>query len=357
MKTEVLKLDGSADDMVKIRYAARLLQAGALVAFPTETVYGLGADARNPEALTRLTQVKGRDEGKPYALLLPGPRHAEELAGSLSRVARKLMRLYWPGPLTVVLPRRGGGSVGLRISEHPVTRSLLTQCGFPLATPSANRSGSPREPVNAQMAHDELKDDISLVLDGGTAWRGKPSTVVRVENAGTPKVLREGVVPAVDIVEAARPTVLFVCTGNTCRSPMAAGFCHEALKSVFTREQAELPFKVVSAGTSVTEGQPADPQAVEVMREARIDVSAHHTRSLGPDLLDSADWIFTMTWAHRESILRVMPACRDRVWLVSSRGEDIPDPLHNSIERYRQVRDKLAQCMRDVVKVITGAMG
>jgi len=356
MNTEVLKLDGSDDDVVKIRYAARLLQAGALVAFPTETVYGLGADARNPEAITRLKQVKGRDESKPFALLLPGPRHAEELVGTLPRTARKFMRLYWPGPLTIVLPQHSGGSVGMRISEHPVPRSLLTQCGFPLATPSANRSGSPREPVNAQMVHDELKDDISLILDGGTTWRGKPSTVVRVENAGAPKILREGVVPAVEICEAARPTVLFVCTGNTCRSPMAAGLFHQALKNVLPREQADLPFRVLSAGTSVTEDQPADPQAVEAMREVQIDVAAHLTRSLGPNLVDTADWIFTMTWAQRESILRVMPACRDRVWLVSSRGEDIPDPLHHSIERYRQVRDQLAQGMRDVVKVITGAL-
>ncbi|MCW8130438.1 MAG: threonylcarbamoyl-AMP synthase [Planctomycetota bacterium] len=355
MKTEVLKLDGSADDMVKIRYAARLLQAGALVAFPTETVYGVGADARNPEALARLSQVKGRAENKPYALLCPSLRHAEELSTGFSRLGHKLSRIYWPGPLTLVVPRRGGGTVGLRISEHPVARALLTQCGFPLATPSANRSGSPREPSTAEMVLDELQGDISLVLDGGATWRGKPSTVVRVDNTGVPRILREGVVPATEIMEVARPTVLFVCTGNTCRSPMAEALCREALKGAYPQEEQVLPFRVQSAGTSAAEGHRADPMAIEAMGEMNIDITNHRTRALNPALLDGADWIFTMTWAHRESILKIMPATRDRVWLLSSRSEDIPDPVSKSIEKYRQVRDRIAHCMRDVIRVIGGS--
>src|ERR1051326_8878073 len=120
MRTEYLVLDGGPGDSAKIAHAAMLLQAGALVAFPTETVYGLGADARNPEALARLTEVKGRKEGKPYSLLVPSLRHAEESAGGFSRIAQKLARTYWPGPLTIVVPRRGGGSVGLRLPEHPI---------------------------------------------------------------------------------------------------------------------------------------------------------------------------------------------------------------------------------------------
>jgi L-threonylcarbamoyladenylate synthase len=132
MDTQVLKLDGGREDATKIGYAVQVLKAGGIVAFPTETVYGLGADARKPEALARLAAAKGRAPDKPFALLVSSIAQAEELTGALSRVARKLMRLYWPGPLTVVAPQSGGATVGLRLPEHPVARTLLAQCGFPL---------------------------------------------------------------------------------------------------------------------------------------------------------------------------------------------------------------------------------
>src|SRR3979409_2287007 len=110
MRTLLLDARSSSPFGRSIELAADLLRAGELVAFPTETVYGLGADARNPEALARLTRVKGRREGKPYSLLVPSLKTAEEAAGGFDRIARKLTRVYWPGPLTIVVPRRGGGS-------------------------------------------------------------------------------------------------------------------------------------------------------------------------------------------------------------------------------------------------------
>src|ERR1700759_3676175 len=100
MHTEYLTLDGSAGDNAKIAQAARLLRAGELVAFPTETVYGVGADARNPEALAKLTKVKGGRDGKPYSLLVPSLKAAQDSAGGVSRIASKLARVHWPGPLT-----------------------------------------------------------------------------------------------------------------------------------------------------------------------------------------------------------------------------------------------------------------
>src|SRR6266478_455359 len=105
MHTEHLILDGGPGDAAKLSHAARLLRAGELVAFPTETVYGLGADARNPEALARLTKVKGRRDGKPYSLLVPSLKGAESACGGFGRIAHKLARVYWPGPLTIVVPR------------------------------------------------------------------------------------------------------------------------------------------------------------------------------------------------------------------------------------------------------------
>lgn len=366
MRTEYLSLDGTQGDAGKISHAARLLQAGALVAFPTETVYGLGADARNPQALAALAAVKDRRESKPFSLLVPSLRHAETLAGGFSRIAQKLARVYWPGPLTLVVPTRAGGTVGLRLPDHLVARALLARCGFPLATPSANRSGT-AELATAAQVRAALDGEIALILDGGPARQGRPSAVVRVQGE-TLHIQREGVIPGAELLETAGPTVLFVCTGNTCRSPMAAGFCrlgmadlHRAAPLLQDQASADacqtLPFRVFSAGTNAVGGRPADRLAVAVMREVGVDISDHRTRSLTPEGLDRADWVFAMTRRQRDSILALMPASADRVQLLSSRNEDITDPVAGSFEMYRRVRDKIASCLRDVVKVVGEVVG
>jgi len=361
MRTEYLTLDGGFGDGGKIAHAAKLLQAGALVAFPTETVYGLGADARNTEALSRLLSVKGRHENKPFSLLVPSLSQAEALCGGFSRIARKLARVYWPGPLTLVVPRRGGGTVGLRLPDHPVARALLARCGFPLATPSANRSGA-AEPVTAQQVREALDGQVALILDGGPARQGRPSAVVRVQDE-TLRIQREGILPGRELLETASPAVLFVCTGNTCRSPMAEGFCRQGIagahrslaagiSTAATEGGAELPLLVRSAGTNAVENRPADRLAIEVMREVGVNISRHRSRSLSPASVDRADWVFTMTRRQRESILALMPAGAERIQLLSPRNEDITDPEPGAVEMYRRVRDRIATCLRDVVKLV-----
>jgi protein-tyrosine phosphatase len=349
METEVLRLDGPpGKDAEKIRHAARLLQAGALVAFPTDTVYGVGADARNPSAIKLLIEAKGRPSNKPFALLVPSMAEAEKITGGLSWVARKLARLYWPGPLTLLVKKKSGGTAGLRLPEHPVTRALLAQCGFALSTPSANRSGN-RDPQTAAEVLAELGGRIPLILDGGPAWQGRPSTVALIDGNQAPKVQRDGAISEAELQEAAKLTVLFVCTGNTCRSPMAEALCRKVLN---VRAGPHNRFRVVSAGTRASEGESADPMAQEVMREVHLDLGAHQTQPLNPGLLDVADWIFTMTRAHRESILGVMPECRDRIRLLSDRGQDIPDPASKSLEHYRYIRKRLTHDVAEVAKWI-----
>src|SRR5947207_1534196 len=157
-----------------VQRAARLLRDGALVAFPTETVYGLGGDATSEAAVARIFAAKDRPRFNPLIVHVPGLDEAEALAGFDDR-ARGVARHFWPGPLTLVLPRRSGGglsllasagldTVALRAPRHPVAQSLLRTTGKPIAAPSANRSGR-ISPTTAAHVAAELGDNVALILD------------------------------------------------------------------------------------------------------------------------------------------------------------------------------------------------
>jgi L-threonylcarbamoyladenylate synthase len=173
-----------------IRLAAELLRHGQLVAFPTETVYGLGARSDSKSAMAALRRAKRRPPGKPFTILIPDPEDASAYAAPLCAAAQALGRRFWPGPLTLVVPARGGGWVGLRCPDHDVTRRLLRRAGCPVAAPSANRSGD--EPARAaREALEAFEGVIAAVLDGGTVPGGQASTVVRV-SSDEAHLLREG---------------------------------------------------------------------------------------------------------------------------------------------------------------------
>ena len=193
----------------EITRAARILERGGLVAFPTETVYGLGADASNPAAITRLYAVKGRPPGHPVIVHFSDAEHAFAWAREVPAAARVLAARFWPGPLTLILARApqvgdfvtgGQDSVGLRVPGHPLALELLAAFGGGLAAPSANRFGRV-SPTTAQHVKEDLGADVDLVLDGGPCGVGIESTIVDLSRGG-PVLLRPGGVPAADIEEA-----------------------------------------------------------------------------------------------------------------------------------------------------------
>lgn len=187
-----------------IREAARLLCEGRLVAFPTETVYGLGADATNGEAVARIFEAKGRPRFNPLIVHVARLEAAEHLA-EMGPLARRIAEAFWPGPLTMVLVRRrrsglsdlvtaGLDSVALRMPDHPIARALLEACGRPLAAPSANRSGHVSA-TTARHVDEDLGDRVAMVLDGGPTAYGIESTVLDATGP-TPVLLRPGAVTA-----------------------------------------------------------------------------------------------------------------------------------------------------------------
>jgi L-threonylcarbamoyladenylate synthase len=198
--TEVLALDAVSPDAAALARAAAVLRAGGLVAFPTETFYGLGAAASDARAVRRIFGAKGRDEAKPLLVLVESIAMAEAVAEVTER-ARALMAGHWPGALTLVLRARAGvppeltagtGTIGVRLSPHPVARGLVRALGAPVTAPSANLEGAP-PPTTAAAVLDVFAGAIDLVLDGGATAGGPPSTVVDVTTDAV-RVLRQGAV-------------------------------------------------------------------------------------------------------------------------------------------------------------------
>ena len=192
MTPRVFGLLGDAPDPAALTEAAKILRNGGLVAFPTETVYGIGVDAGNPKAIERLNQVKGRSPEKPYSLHLYAPEQMRAFVTSLPPLAAKLIERFWPGPLTIVVPAKRGGTIGFRLPDHPIAQAFLKACDVPVAAPSANRSGSP-PPIDAKEVLAALDGALDCVLDGGPTRLGKESTVVEVID-GRVDIKREGAI-------------------------------------------------------------------------------------------------------------------------------------------------------------------
>ena len=196
-----LVVDASRPDPADLEAAVRVLRAGGLVAFPTETFYGLGALALDEAAVARVFQAKGRPGDKPLLVLVDSLAMVERLAQEVPDRSRRLMARYWPGPLTLVLPARadlpraltaGTGTIGVRLSGHPVARALVQAAGAPVTAPSANPHGG-ASPRTADEVLTALGTRVDLVVDGGLTPGGLASTVLDLTGA-TAVLLRSGAV-------------------------------------------------------------------------------------------------------------------------------------------------------------------
>jgi L-threonylcarbamoyladenylate synthase len=204
--TDVLKSDPVRPDDSSIARAASVLRRGGLVAFPTETVYGLGANALDAAAVARVFKAKGRPSTNPLIVHVAGVEQVTQVAADWPEVAARLAERFWPGPLTLVLPKRpelpdivtaGGPTVAVRVPAHPVARALLKEAGVPVAAPSANLS-TELSPTTAAHVLRGLDGRIDLILDGGPTSGGLESTVLDV-TADPPRLLRPGLITRAQI--------------------------------------------------------------------------------------------------------------------------------------------------------------
>ncbi len=367
---ELLKLREADDPRDVIHLAVHRLVEGHLVALPTETSEVVAAHSLQPAAVEKLRNL-ARSKQDSGGLLL-GVKHADEARDyvtELSQTAARLMQRMWPGPLTLALPvpaqhgllrelpaitqqalaRQVGeeqAEVWFRVAAHQVLHSVLYLLPAPLVLwETGSRSSSPAEDWNSE---------VNLIIEDGPRHNERKPSVVRVEQNSW-SFVETGIVTESQINRMTGKVVLFICTGNTCRSPLAEGIFRKFLADRLKCSPDDLPergYTVLSAGLAATEGAPAAPESVEVARRYGADLETHASQPLTDDLLGLADFVYTMTNSHKDSILYARPDVADRVLLLSREEADIPDPIGGSRQDYESCGGEIARHLEVILNTL-----
>ncbi len=354
MKTKIIEIDPDYPDTNDISFCAKVIRHGGLVVFPTETVYGIAADFSNPQTMARLREIKKRSDDKPFSILISQKGLLSNYTFSMNPLIYKLVDQYWPGPLTMVVPaKEEGKSIGIRMPDHMIALKLVQESQCTIAAPSANLEGNP-PPRTCQEALRDLDGLVDLAIDGGTAEIGRGSSVVDLTGK-LPIVLRDGVITQADIDRIAKQkTILFVCTGNSCRSVMAEYLLKDMLKN---RDDVE----IISAGTGVFIQSTASAETISVLREQGINAFEHLSRPVSNVMLKKADLIFVMTRGHRDQILERAPEVEKRVYLLKEFANipadfpgdiDIPDPIGKTHLEYKACLTVIKEALHKIVDLI-----
>ena len=350
-----LDLRTTDDPRDMIHACVQTLVEGGVVGVPTDTVYGLAASALSEKAVERLYDIKRRDPNMPVAISVPGRDAAMDFFCEASPLVRRLTQRCWPGPLTLVVPcdpKRSAASqlpknvqkrivsgencIGFRVVDHRVISHIHRFLAAPLLLTSSNLSGDTAV-TTADAVNAEVGDSIPLLLDDGPTRYGGPSTVAQIVGSQM-KILREGVIERAAMNQFVKPVIVLVCTGNTCRSPMAETLMREKLRQKLGTEDA---VRVISAGVAAAPGAGAAPQAVEVMGTKELDLTGHAARPLDDSVMNVADLVLTMTRGHRAAILAAWPAMHDRVFTLRRDGGDVSDPVGMPLEVYESCANQM----------------
>ncbi len=356
---------------LSITDAARSLREGGLVVIPTETVYGVAASAASGAALERLRSLRIAPPSPAGAH--PGTWHAESAAraiaafGVVSPLQLRIFDRLIPGPLRLLIEKPAedaarliqrlgvvpgafddAGVFALRVPSHPAARRVLEEAGVPVVVERATNFGLGDGRAIDDSARRRAAELGIGVFDAAPAPAGVSSTTIRLLPSGGYRVVSEGVLDEATVRSRIERVVAFVCTGNTCRSPMAGAIARHLVgnRPALAAGRAPVPVRVVTAGVAAGNGAPMTREAQDALRGLGVDPGQHRSRSLTQELARSAEAIFVMTASHAQAVLAIAPDMRDRTFMVDPGGRSVEDPIGGAPEVYRDVAGFLLGAVR-----------